>query len=239
MDNAKQEAPKPRGVICVVPTLNEASTVADVVKKARTFAQRVVVVDGHSEDDTREIASEAGAEVLLQKGKGKGMALRTVFDNVDGDVYVTIDGDGTYDALEMGMIVKPVLCGEADMVIGSRFRGRMEAGSITLLNGIGNRFFNFLINSLFNGEITDSQSGFRALSRETVEILSLSSEGFEVETEMTVKALKHGLRLREVPITYARRRGSSSKLNSFGAGSKILKTIIKSWLLGNQRKRKQ
>ncbi|MDQ1280834.1 MAG: hypothetical protein QG670_2097 [Thermoproteota archaeon] len=116
------------------------------------------------------------------------------------------------------------------MVVGSRLRGTMEDGAITWLNEIGNGFFNFLINSSFNGNITDSQSGYRALNRKAIESLNLSSTGFEVETEMTIKALKQGLKVKEVPITYSMRRGTPSKLNFVKAGSSILKTIINSSL---------
>ncbi len=133
-------------------------------------------------------------------------------------------------ALEMEQVIKPILEDDADMVVGSRLKGEMEAGSITRFNKLGNGFFNFLINIFFSGNITDSQSGYRALNRKAIETLSLSSEGFEVETEMTIKALKQGLKVKEVPIAYTRRRGTPSKLNSFKAGSSILKTIINSSL---------
>ena len=223
-----QEGARGNEIICIIPTLDEAATVAEVVKKAKRFTQRVVVIDGHSGDNTCEIASEAGADIMLQEGKGKGMALRSAFDRiVEGKVFVIIDGDATYDALEMEMITKPILEDEADMVIGSRLKGKMEKGSISRLNYIGNGVFNFLLNSLFHGDITDSQSGFRALNRKAIQTLDLSSEGFEVEIEMTVKALKKGLRVREVPISYKRRRGSSSKLNPLKDGSRIMKTLIK------------
>lgn len=213
-------------IVCIVPTLNESPTVFDVVMKAKLFAHRVVVVDGHSADGTLENAMKAGADVILQDGKGKGMALRSVFDKIDGDIFVIIDGDATYDAMEIDELVQPILDGEADMVVGSRLRGRMEDGSITRVNMFGNELFNFLINILYNGDITDSQSGFRAMNRKAVDSISITSKGFEVETEITVKALKLGLRVKEIPITYKRRRGSMSKLNSFKAGSRILKTII-------------
>jgi glycosyltransferase involved in cell wall biosynthesis len=226
LSNVIQKSLKTDEVTCVIPTLNERFTVDEVVRKARLFTYRVVVVDGYSEDGTSEIASKAGADILLQDGKGKGMALRTVFDKVKAGVYVIIDGDATYNAMEMENIVQPILDGKADMVVGSRLKGKMEDGSISTMNRIGNRLFNFLINFFFNGEITDSQSGFRAVSRKAVENMNLSSKGFEVETEMTIKALKQGLKIKEVPITYAKRRGSTSKLNSFKAGSKIFKTII-------------
>ena len=217
-------------VVCVIPTLNEAATVAEVVDKAKQIVHRVVVVDGHSEDGTYEIASDAGADVILQDGEGKGMALRTAFTKIEEDVCVILDGDATYDPLEMVHIIKPILEDEADMVVGSRLKGTMEDGAITWLNKVGNGFFNFLINSFFNGNVTDSQSGYRALNRKAIESLDISSKGFEVETEMTIKALKQGLRVKEVPITYSMRRGTPSKLNSIKAGSNIFKTIINSSL---------
>ena len=130
----------------------------------------------------------------------------------------------------MEEIIKPILEDEADMVVGSRLKGKMEDGAITRFNKVGNRFFNFLINSFFNGNVTDSQSGYRALNRKAIESLNLSSKGFEVETEMTIKALKQRLKVKEIPITYKMRRGTPSKLNSIKAGSSILKTIINSSL---------
>ncbi len=213
-------------VVCIVPTLNECTTVADVIIKAKQYTDWVIVVDGYSTDGTCEIALDAGAEVILQEGKGKGMALRTVFKKITADIFIIIDGDGTYDALETDKLVQPILNGEADMVVGSRFNGRMEDGSISQTNLVGNMLFNFLLNYLYKGKVTDSQSGYRAMNKTTVESLKLDSTGFEVETEITVKALKQGLIIKEVPITYTKRRDTSSKLNSFKDGSRILKTII-------------
>ena len=226
LDNLNQNKLKAHKIVCIIPTLNESLTVTEVVKKAKQFVHRVIVVDGYSEDGTSEMASKAGADVIFQDGKGKGTALRTALNKIYGDIYVTIDGDATYDPLEMEKILKPIIEGEADMVVGSRLKGMMEKGSISKLNKIGNKLFNFLINTFFHGNITDSQSGFRALNRGAVESLQLTSEGFEIETEMTVKCLKLGLKIMEVPISYMRRRGSQTKLNAFKAGSKILKTII-------------
>jgi dolichol-phosphate hexosyltransferase len=220
-------------IVCIIPTLNERPTIAEVVSKAGRLVDRVVVVDGNSEDETSKIAFEAGAEVILQDGKGKGMALKTVFDKIDSDIYVIIDGDATYNPLEMDRLITPILEGEADMVVGSRLNGKMEEGAITSTNRMGNDFFNFLINLFFNAEISDSQSGYRAMSRAVVESLDLSSKGFEVETEITLDALKQKFRIKEIPITYTRRRGAASKLNSFRAGSKILRVIICSSLRSN------
>ncbi|MDQ1281401.1 MAG: dolichol-phosphate hexosyltransferase [Thermoproteota archaeon] len=213
-------------IVCIIPTLNEGATVAEVVRKSMQFVDRVVVVDGYSNDGTSQIASEAGAEVIFQEGKGKGMALRTVFEKVKSDVYVIIDGDATYDAFEMENLINPVLNGEVDMVVGSRLKGNMEKGAITRTNKIGNGVFNFLINTLFNGKVSDSQSGYRVMNRDVIEKLNLTSKGFEVETEITVKALKQDLKIVEVPITYTKRRGTPTKLNSFKAGLRIVRTIL-------------
>ena len=232
-DKALKDHPSKRTrskVVCIIPTLNESATVAEVVQKAKQMVHRVVVVDGHSEDATCEIASKSGAEVLLQDGMGKGAALRTVFNKIEEDICVILDGDATYDPLEIEQIIKPILDDEADMVVGSRLMGKMEDGAITRVNKVGNRLFNFLINSCFKGNVTDSQSGYRALNRKTFESLNLSSNGFEVETEMTIKALKHGFKVKEIPITYLRRKGTPSKLNSVKAGSNIFKMILTSSL---------
>lgn len=213
-------------VVCIIPTLNECSTIGTVILHAKQRAHRVVVVDGNSQDNTVEEALKAGAEVLLQEGTGKGIALRTAFSKCNEDIYVIIDGDATYSPLEMHRIIQPLIEGCADMVIGSRFLGERELGAISFINVLGNRLFNFLINTLFDGKLTDSQSGFRGFHKQMAQELALSSTGFEVETELTVKALKARLRVLEVPISYKKRPGTKSKLNPIIDGLSIVKLIF-------------
>jgi glycosyltransferase involved in cell wall biosynthesis len=213
-------------IVCIIATLNEATTITEVVRKAKPYAHTVVVVDGFSQDETCALARKAGSNVIYQDGKGKGMALRTAFTRINADIYVTIDGDATYDAEEMDTLVQPVVDGAADMVIGSRLTGKMEQGAISRVNALGNHLFNFLINHFFGGQVTDSQSGFRAIHRRVLDRLTLTSQGFEIETELTVKALQHGFTVHEVPITYGTRRGTPSKLSALSAGSRIMKTIL-------------
>jgi dolichol-phosphate mannosyltransferase len=220
-------------IVCLIPTLNEAPTVGQVIRKARIFADRVIVVDGHSSDDTLLISNRLGAEVLLQEGKGKGMALRTAFDKIDEDIYVTIDGDATYDVAEISLLVSPMLRGEADMVVGSRLAGNMEEGAITGFHQFGNHAFNIMINALNGSHISDSQSGFRAIDGKWAKCFRLQAQSFEVETEMTIQALKMGMRVKEVPITYKKRTGSPSKLSGIGAGYRIVKTILRCSLNNN------
>jgi glycosyltransferase involved in cell wall biosynthesis len=219
-------SPHAQRIVCIIATLNEANTIADVVRNAKPFVHNVVVVDGYSHDETCALARMAGSEVIYQEGKGKGMALRTAFERVEADIYVTIDGDATYDAGEMDQLIHPLLEGVADMVIGSRLRGKMEQGSISRVHIAGNRLFNFFINRLFGGRITDSQSGFRAVSRRVLECLTLSAHGFEIETELTVKALQSGFTILEMPITYGTRRGTASKLSALRDGARIMTTIL-------------
>ncbi len=213
--------------VCLIPTLNESPTIREVISKAYGLTDLTVVVDGNSSDNTITIAKDSGAEILTQEGRGKGMAIQTALEKIDGDIYVIIDGDATYDASEMNAVISPILKGEVDMVIGSRLLGQMEVGSISRTHLFGNRLFNALINLLNHSNITDSQSGFRAIDGQALKNLRLSTNGFEIETEITVRALRNGLRVKEVPISYKGRRGTSSKLNGFGAGMKILRTILR------------
>jgi len=216
-----------RRTVCLIPTLNEGPTIGEVVRKARNLVDRVVVVDGHSDDETPEMAGIHGADVLVQEGFGKGMAIRTAFQTVNEDIIVIIDGDSTYDASEIYSLVQPILRDEADMVVGSRLMGKMEEGAMTSFHRLGNNGFNALINLLTGSHITDSQSGFRAIKGGWARSLSLVSTSFEIETEITMKALKHGLRITEIPISYRRRVKTVSKLSGFKAGWRILKTIIR------------
>ena len=214
-----------RRTVCLIPTLNEGPTVGEVILKAKNLVDRVVVVNGHSDDETPEMAKIHGAEVIEQEGSGKGMAVRTVFQTVDQDIL--IDGDATYDASEIDSLIQPILRDEADMVVGSRLTGKMEEGAMSSFHRLGNTGFNALINLLTGSHITDSQSGFRAIKGVWARNLKLASISFEIETEITVRALQHGLRVIEVPVTYRKRVNTVSKLSGFKAGWRILKTIIR------------
>lgn len=213
-------------IACIVPALNEGATIGTVVDGAQLFADHVVVVDGGSTDGTPEIAQQHGAHVVYEKRKGKGWALRTAFATIPADIYVTIDGDATYDPLEMVTLLRPLLDGSADMVVGSRFLGKMETGAISGINTIGNHLFNFLVNTLNREALSDTQSGYRAMTHAALQQLALKAEGFEIETEITLQALQRGIRIREVPITYRERQGTPTKLRALKDGLRILKTIL-------------
>lgn len=215
-------------IAVVIPTLDEEEGIADVVGRFpgsyRDHDIQVFVVDGGSSDRTVELAEEAGAEILVQRlSGGKGDALRQAFQNIDADYYVTIDGDGTYDPRELDRLLDPLMDGEAGQVIGTR--SDREDGSIPFLNRIGNRIFNFFTRSATGREVNDMLSGYRALTRESLENTSLTRPGFGIETELTFSAIENNVVVREVPITYSKRKGES-KLQPVRDGWRIFKTVV-------------
>lgn len=216
-------------ILVIIPTLNEEATIFQVVKafsNVRAFPLHVMVIDGNSTDNTVYLARKAGAKVVKQKSKGKGAAMIEAVEMAgDYDVYVFMDGDGTYLPLEIQKIVEPILSQKAEMVIGSRFKGKTERGAIPPINIIGNKFFNLIIKLAFKKDITDILSGYRAVIKNFFEEVSLRSNRFEIETEMTIKALFKGFRVIEVPITYLRREGRT-KLKPVRDGLQIFKTLI-------------
>jgi glycosyltransferase involved in cell wall biosynthesis len=227
----KRSLSRSSGVTVIIPTLNEQSTISGVVKGFfdvhSSIPLSVMVVDGSSTDDTQGKAEKAGANVVLQTSRGKGRAMiEAVEYAADADVCVFVDGDGTYQPREVLRIAEPVLTGKADMVIGSRLAGKRERGSIPPLNLLGNRVMSLMVSLVFKERITDILSGYRAVRTETFRELRLSGHHFEVEVEMTVKALRSGLRVAEVPITYLRRRGQPTKLRPLKDGILILRVLV-------------
>lgn len=214
--------------VCVlIPTLNEAGTISDIVKKFRSDGYRVLVIDGHSTDDTCKLAADAGAEVIVQTGKGKGQAVQQAFAALESEYVVVIDGDGTYLAEEIDVMLAPVLNGQADQVIGNRF-ANFSMGAFTRLNLVGNKILNKIFGIIYGGWLNDILSGYRAFNKRAYKGIELNKTGFEIETEITVESVKKGLRIAEVPITYLpRSKGAPTKLNPIKDGIKIGMTIYK------------
>ncbi|NIA12221.1 MAG: S-layer glycoprotein N-glycosyltransferase AglJ [Nitrospiraceae bacterium] len=211
--------------VCVlIPTLNEAKTISDIVKKFRTEG---LVIDGHSTDNTCELAASAGAEVIVQTGKGKGQAIQQAFAAIEDEYVVMIDGDGTYLPEEIDVILAPILNGQADHVIGNRF-ANFSKGAFTKLNLVGNKLLNKMFGLIYGGWLNDILSGYRAFNKKSYKWIDLNKTGFEIETEITVECVKKDLRIAEVPITYLPRRyDASTKLNPLKDGIKIGMAIYK------------
>jgi len=186
----------------------------------------VYVFDNGSTDGTAQRASEAGAVVRGEERRGKGHVVQAMFRQVEADVYVMVDGDGTYLASEAQRLLAPILCGQAEMVIGARWTkdSRSKTRAVNLL---GNRLFRATVNALFGAGLNDVLSGYRAFSREFVKGMKLNGGGFETEVEMTIKAMILGCRVAEVPINLAERpRGSHSKIRVLRDGVAILGAIL-------------
>lgn len=217
-----------RRISILIPCYNEERTVAKVIHDFRAELPEagIYVFDNNSTDKTVEIAEKAGATVRYEKRQGKGNVVRSMFREVDADIYVMVDGDGTYPPHSVHELIKPILNGSADMVIGSRLHAMSES-NFKALNRIGNRLFLLLLVFVFGVRITDLLSGYRAFSRRLVKNLPVLSHGFEVETELTVKSLERGYRVLEIPVNLSPRpAGSKSKISIFRDGLLIFNTIF-------------
>src|SRR3990170_2743065 len=219
-------------VTVIIPAYNEEKTIAGVISDTNLVMEtldipyEIIVIDDGSTDKTGQIASHFRATVLSnQENRGKGYALRKALLYAHGDIIVTIDADGEHKPKEIPDLINPLL-GGADMVSGSRFLGN-QSEVTTRLNMIGNNFFNVAIMALTGRQITDSQTGFRAIRRDVLDELNLESDGYDIETEITVKGLRNGFVFKEVPVTCERRKHSLSKLKLLSDGTRILKTILK------------
>lgn len=218
-------------IAVLIPCYNEAITIEQVVTDFRAALPNacIVVYDNNSTDGTAEIAARAGALVRKERRQGKGYVLQSMFREVEADIYIMVDGDGTYSPLEVQKLLEPVRSGDADMVIGSRLHERSRS-KFRHSNRFGNIVFRMLLNSLFGAQLGDLLSGYRAFNRRCVRGMPLFEGGFCTETEMTIKALEQGFRVCEVPIDLSERpEGSHSKIRHVRDGFLILLAIATLW----------
>lgn len=213
-------------VTVLIPTLNEAEAIESVIEGIRAQGfDHVLVIDGGSTDDTPELAAGAGAEVIHQRGEGKGQAVIQAVAAIDRPYVLMLDGDGTYRPEDAHAVLEPVVTGEAKHAIGNRFAD-IESGAMTRLNRFGNRQINRLFRLIHRRELHDILSGYRAFTTESFEALSLAADGFGIEAEMTGECVRHGQTIAEVPITYQARAGDTeTKLRPVRDGAVILTTL--------------
>jgi len=215
----------------VIPAKNEAGMIDEVLRGVKEYADIIVVVDGHSDDDTLAIVQKNEVEVINQKGLGKGGALREAFDRVKGDIVIMMDSDGSMLPQEIPSFVKAITSG-ADVVKGSRFLGKGHSEDMTVIRKIGNLFFLFLVNKIWSTRYTDLCYGFKAFRRESVERLRphLDSTKFDIETEICIKSKKLGLKVVEIPSFERKRIYGKSNLSTVRDGARILRRILKELL---------
>lgn len=219
-------------VIVGIPAFNEEKTIAKVVLRAQRFADKVIVCDDGSTDMTGEIAERLGAEVVRhERNLGYGAAIQSVFKRakeLNADVLVTLDADGQHDPCEIPNVVKPIVEGVADVVIGSRFIDKLQASAMPWYRRVGVKFITKLITSSGRSSLKDAQSGFRAYSREAVKKLSLTEKGMGVSIEILINADKQGLRIMEVPAScnYGKDVGSSTR-NPLRHGVSVVMALVR------------
>ncbi len=215
-------------IAVLIPCYNEAITIAKVVSDAKKYLPNatVYVYDNNSTDSTAEEARKAGAIVRKETRQGKGNVVRTMFRDIDAEVYLMVDGDDTYGLETAPEMVRRVKQENADMVVGDRLSGAYYTENKRAFHNFGNDLVRFQINHLFHTRVKDVMTGYRAFSYRFVKTFAISSKGFEIETEMTAHAADRNLLMSSLPITYRDRpEGSYSKLHTFRDGFKVLKTI--------------
>ena len=221
-----------RLIVVGIPAFNEERTIARVVIGAQRYADVVVVCDDGSSDLTGEIAERLGAEVVRhEKNLGYGAAIRSLFRRareLNADVFVTLDADGQHDPAEIPTVVRPVIDGEADVVIGSRFIDESSVHAMPWYRRAGVKFITRLVNNSARYGVKDAQSGFRAYSRKALQCLSLFEDGMGVSVEILLNARKCGLKIKEVSAscTYGSVEKTSHK-NPFRHGAEVVMSIVK------------
>lgn len=217
-------------IAILIPCYNEALTVGKVVDdfKKELPQAKIYVYDNNSKDDTYAIAKQHGAIVRYEPNQGKGNVVRSMFREIEADYYVLVDGDDTYPAEDVHAMLEEMVKYNADMIVGDRLsNGTYGSENKRNFHGFGNNLVRGLINRLFKGNVTDIMTGYRIFSKRFVKVFPLMSNGFEIETEMTIFALANKCKIRSVDITYRDRpEGSFSKLNTFSDGFKVLLTIF-------------
>jgi glycosyltransferase involved in cell wall biosynthesis len=218
----------------VIPAKNEGRNVEWVLRSMPGWVDEVILVDGNSTDRTVEVAKSEwpGLVVVGQKRPGKGAALREGFASATGDIVVMIDADGSMDPGEIDRYVKPLIEGACDMVKGSRWLAGGGSLDITPFRKLGNKMLLALVNRLFGSEFTELCYGFMAFNRQCVEKLALTADGFEIETQIVLNAVRAGMRVEEVASIEARRRYGRSNLRPIRDGLRVLSTVLAALFAG-------
>lgn len=213
----------------IIPCYNEAVTIGKVIDDFHSElpGATVYVYDNNSTDGTPQIALEHGATVRLEPRQGKGNVCRQMFRDIDAGCYLMVDGDDTYPAESARALCNPILAGEADMTVGDRLsNGTYAEENKRAFHGFGNDLVRAMIKWIYGYSFEDVMTGYRAMSRPFVKTFPVLSEGFQIETELSIHAVDHRWRIRDVPVEYRDRpAGSESKLDTIGDGIKVIAMI--------------
>lgn len=216
-------------IAVLIPCYNEEVTIHKVVSdfKRELPEADIYVYDNNSSDNTSKLAKDAGAIVRFEPRQGKGNVVRQMFRNIDADCYLMVDGDDTYPAESARELCEPILNGEADMTVGDRLsNGTYAEENKRAFHGFGNDLVRAMIKWIYGYSFDDVMTGYRAFSRPFVKTFPVMSEGFQIETEISIHAVDRRWRIKDVPIVYRDRpEGSVSKLNTIGDGMKVMIAI--------------
>lgn len=211
----KKNKTSEKAVTIVIPALNEEATIAEAIAGCRRHCDDILVIDGHSHDNTADIARSMGACVILDNKKGKGDAIRVSIPHIKREIAVFIDADGSHDPDDIPKLIRPILDERADHVSGSRLIGgssELHGGFNEFFRLAGSSFITACINNHFNVRLSESQNGFRAIRTDVLKALDLKEDITTIEQEMIIKTLKKGYRMWEVPSHEYMRKAGDSKI---------------------------
>ena len=215
-------------VSVVIPTLNEAGNIRealDTIEKKLAYPKEIIIVDGNSTDGTLEIVKDSKCRLIIEPRRGYGLALRTGMKHAKGDVVVMVDGDGTYEIEQINNLIEKMTETDAEMCMATRMYDPNKA--MGFMNFVGNKLITFCFNMLYKQNLSDSQSGFRAISLSAIEKVDFHETDMPFATEMLIKFAKKGFKMVEVPTSYRVRKYGKTKLKPFNAGIEILATMLK------------
>jgi glycosyltransferase involved in cell wall biosynthesis len=219
-------------VSVVIPTLNEAGNILEAVttiEKELAYPKEIIVVDGNSTDGTIEIVKDASfCKLIIEPRRGYGLALKTGMKHAKGNIIVMIDGDGTYEVRHINRLLERMLEKDADMVLATRMYDPNKA--MGFMNFIGNKVITFVFDFFYSQLLSDTQTGFRAISHEAIDKVDLNQGDMAFATEMLVQFAKEGYNMVEIPTTYKARKYGKTKLKKFKTGVEIFTTIFRGFL---------
>ena len=218
-------------IAVLIPCYNEEQTIKKVVEDFSKYLPEAIiyVYDNNSTDNTYEIAKTTDAIVRKELNRGKGNVVKKMFKEIKSDIYVLVDGDNTYPAKEINTLLEPIITEKADMTVGDRMSyGAYTRENKSNIKKFGNRFVTNMINKKYKISLNDVLSGYRAFNKKVIENISIKSTGFELETEITIQAIKKDLIIKEIPISYKERtKESKSKVNFLIDGMRILRIYFR------------
>jgi dolichol-phosphate hexosyltransferase len=215
-------------VSVVIPTLNEAGNIRealDTLNRELAFPKEIIVVDGNSTDGTLEIVKDSNCRLIIEPRRGYGLALRKGMKAAKGDVVIMVDGDGTYEFKHVNRLIQRMIDTDAEMCLATRMYDPDKA--MGLVNFVGNKIITFCFNMLYRQSLSDTQSGFRAISHSAIEKVDFQETDMAFATEMLIKFSQKGFRMVEIPSDYKIRKYGKTKLRPFSSGIQIFATILK------------